>query len=288
MGDAPDLAISLAAGLEPSKDPCGDNPFRREDLRRQLWAKATRKAEEELCGFLADFLKRNNTIPRCGNFGEQFLELWIESFTGPFDIWAQRAVCVVRGNAAIEEYDRWISSYLVAILAVARDRCPELYPRDRLITELQYQLLPRLHYWKAAARRHSREIEAQPTGKDDGQGIHQAGAVTPPVSAGSQSAPPTAPLKRPFHEENPRPKKRDLKYAAVDAALRQIAEARPRSHEEVFRSLEGRTCIPNAEPFLSARGWLAGFKRNKPTARAWLSRAWYRLNLPPFPRGPKQ
>lgn len=130
------------------------------------------------------------------------------------------------------------------------------------------------------------KAEARTTGKS--KGIHQVDAVTQTVSTASQDASSTAPLKKPFHEEHTKAKRRDPKYADIYTALRQIAESRPRSHEEVFRSLEGRTRLPHAEPFVSSSGWLAGFKRNKPAARSWLSSAWSRLNLRPFPRGPKQ
>jgi len=130
------------------------------------------------------------------------------------------------------------------------------------------------------------KAEAQTTVK--GEGIHQVGAVTPTVALASQGAPPTAPLKKRLREEHTKAKRRDPKYADIYTALRQIAEARPTSHEEVFRALEGRTRLPHAQPFVSSGGWLAGFKRNKPAARSWLSRAWSGLDLRPFPRGPKQ
>ena len=75
---------------------------------------------------------------------------------------------------------------------------------------------------------------------------------------------------------------------AIDVELRRIADALPKSHAEVFLALEGRVKVPGAEPFASAGGWMSGFRRDKAAARAWLSRVWHRLNLPPFPRGPKK
>jgi hypothetical protein len=83
-------------------------------------------------------------------------------------------------------------------------------------------------------------------------------------------------------------RRRNPRYQAIDVELRSIEQARPRSHEEVFRSINGRAPIPNAEPFQSAKGWLAGFKRDRVAARVWLSKRWSRLGLPPFPRGPKK
>jgi hypothetical protein len=43
-------------------------------------------------------------------------------------------------------------------LSLASDNCPELYPKEHLITELKHQLLARLEYWKGAARKFAREI----------------------------------------------------------------------------------------------------------------------------------
>lgn len=96
-----------------------------------------------------------------------------------------------------------------------------------------------------------------------------------------------AALNRPSGGLGRKPVRRHSKNLLIDSALRRIAEARPRSHEEVFRALDGRAPIPHVELFQSAGGWSAGFRRDKAGARAWLSKAWSRLNLPAFPRGPK-
>jgi hypothetical protein len=86
-----------------------------------------------------------------------------------------------------------------------------------------------------------------------------------------------------------KPARRNAKYEGIDKVLREIAEARPKRHEEVFRQLDDRNvAIPNRQPFKSAGGWLKGFQRNRHSASAWLSQAWGRLNLPAFPRGPQK
>ena len=78
-------------------------------------------------------------------------------------------------------------------------------------------------------------------------------------------------------------------YAAIDNVLIAIAESRPQTQEEVFQMLQSRKeKIPRAEPFMSARGWLAGFQKDSASARSWLSKRWRLLDLPPFPRGPKR
>jgi hypothetical protein len=85
----------------------------------------------------------------------------------------------------------------------------------------------------------------------------------------------------------PKPVRRHPENIKIDDALRKIAEMHPKDHEEVFNYLDGRVRCPNAEPFRSAGGWSAGFQKDKAGARAWLSKAWSELNLPPFRRGPK-
>jgi hypothetical protein len=84
-----------------------------------------------------------------------------------------------------------------------------------------------------------------------------------------------------------RKSRRAGRYQRIDDALRDIAEARPSGHEEVFKALDGRAPLPSARPFKTARAWHAGFLANRTSARAWLSKQWTRLNLPPFQRGPK-
>lgn len=74
-----------------------------------------------------------------------------------------------------------------------------------------------------------------------------------------------------------KPARRNAKNKHIDSKLQEMAKMRPRNHEDVFRALEGRIRHPQAEPFVSARGWLAGFQRNPHAARSWLSKAWSRL-----------
>jgi hypothetical protein len=85
-----------------------------------------------------------------------------------------------------------------------------------------------------------------------------------------------------------KPVRRNQKSVLIDKALGEVAKSRPRTQEEVFQVLENRRVVlPLAELFVSARGWIAGFKRDEVAARAWLSKRWRELNLPPLPRGPK-
>lgn len=82
--------------------------------------------------------------------------------------------------------------------------------------------------------------------------------------------------------------KRSVRYETIDTALKQIADSRPRTQEEIFEQLQTRQVRhPPVEPFLAAGGWMAGFKGNEIAARSWLSKRWSNLSLPPLPRGPK-
>lgn len=102
----------------------------------------------------------------------------------------------------------------------------------------------------------------------------------------------TTALEAPAPRENRKVKKpvrRNQKYRVIDEALRELAESRPRSQKEVFQSLDGRhVVLPLAEPFMAARGWMAGFRQHPVAARAWLSKRWAELNLAALPRGPKK
>lgn len=85
-----------------------------------------------------------------------------------------------------------------------------------------------------------------------------------------------------------KPVRRNAKYELIDKALREISEAHPKNHAEVFRILDDREILlPNRKSFKTAGGWTRGFQRNPHEASAWLSTAWKRLGLAAFARGPK-
>jgi hypothetical protein len=123
-------------------------------------------------------------------------------------------------------------------------------------------------------------IPGQVYGRDGG-----AGAPTTEVPA-ALKIPKTG--KRRGRQPNPA-SRRNAKYEAIDSALHEISEARPKNHEEVFRFLDDRkVATANRKPFKPTGGWLRGFKQDRHLASAWLSQAWRRLGLPPFARGPKK
>jgi len=300
MADTRDPRISLPVNLTSIQDPCGDNPFPAGNPRFGIWAEATRQAQEDLLRFQSDLLQRMNAIAPDSDYEDKFYWLWIENFTGTFDVWAGRGISVLGTDEDAQAYDKWIADFLVGVLALAWGSCPECYPKERLNRELKYQLMPRLLHWKGQARRHlrltieagNRQDETDPNRIDNAPAgpelsLRQADSRQPASVAGVPVENSLA-VGEPVHVSNPRAVRRDPRTAEIDRTLREIAGARPASHEEVFRSLDGRAPLPRAKPFAGSGGWLAGFQRDRRGAQAWLSKAWSRLNLPPFPRGPKK
>lgn len=126
-------------------------------------------------------------------------------------------------------------------------------------------------------------------------GIEEAGGITHEADAAEPKGndPPTAVRQESSASEKQSRKakklvRRNQSYRVIDRALKEIAESRPNTQIEVFQWLDGRhVVIPLAEPFMAARGWMAGFQRDAPAARTWLSKRWAELNLLRLPRGPK-
>jgi hypothetical protein len=145
--------------------------------------------------------------------------------------------------------------------------------RVRLIAE--YPQLGR-----AETRNDATGIATSPKAGADQSGIGESAQV-------SQAAQEPSEPKKGRTEK--KPVRRNAKYETIDKALNGLADARPRDHEAVFRSLDDRKiAVPNCRPFKAAGGWLKGFHKDPHAARAWLSRAWSRLGLPAFARGPKK
>ncbi len=93
----------------------------------------------------------------------------------------------------------------------------------------------------------------------------------------------------PKGRQTKRPARQNRRSKIIDEALQKIAESRPSTQAEIFQSLDGRRVLnPLGEPFVSAGGWIAGFRQDEAAARAWLSKRWGKLNLSPLPRGPKK
>jgi hypothetical protein len=151
------------------------------------------------------------------------------------------------------------------------------------VRDLEARLLPRELFWRAKLHLSPKTPEL-PVGvalnEARADGSRTAESVQTPLASDRKEADKKKGLGKPT--------RRNPSYKQIDAALRGVSESRPRTQEEVFQSLDGRHVpLPPAEPFHSARGWMAGFRRDRSVARAWLSKRWSELNLSPLPRGPK-
>ena len=152
--------------------------------------------------------------------------------------------------------------------------------KDRIFAK---QIQGRARRYYQAANRQVADLEDSASRAESGSLKSDSSICVPTTSDGpSREQHDFAPDTR-----GPKPMARDPRYEAIDDQLRKIADTHPKGHAEVFDFLEKRVPIPSAEPFKSARGWLNGFRKDPEGARAWLSKAWSRLKLPPFPRGPK-
>jgi hypothetical protein len=147
-----------------------------------------------------------------------------------------------------------------------------------------------LNEWRDRAAVLAKAITDLKALESEQSAVHSAPIVSAPSTLAGKTAGASAP-EAPAVRDDPKVKKpirRNQRYKTIDKALQEIAESRPRTQDEVFRSLDGRSVvIPPAEPFATARGWMAGFRLDSAAARAWLSKRWAELNLPPLPRGPK-
>jgi hypothetical protein len=122
-----------------------------------------------------------------------------------------------------------------------------------------------------------------------GVAVYESAGADHSQPSKSAQMPPVQEAQQPIKTRKvKKPVRRNQRYRVIDEALRQIAETLPRTQEEVFQFLETRhSVIPPCEPFMTARGWMAGFLRDAVAARAWLSKRWAELELAPLPRGPK-
>ena len=97
-------ALCRMPGSGESSDPCGENPYPVEDARHDVWAKATRKAEEELSRLKVELLGRRCTT------AQEFFDFMLQFWLGQFHIWAKRGIHVVWGDFNIAPYDNWLTS----------------------------------------------------------------------------------------------------------------------------------------------------------------------------------
>ena len=245
-----------------SNEPLGKNPFPKGDQRHDGWVAASRIARKNLMLYNSGLLDR---MPAVDAPREETEGWWAEMIIGRFAIMSSAAAAVFgstdEGIAAVE---RLIDHFAEFALAQAEKVVGGRTEKGSFLLDVRTKLM-----------QYREHVVGTALGWADPSGIlRDTHAVTPDLSVGDRN-------------DKRKRVRRNAKYEGIDEALREIAKSRPKAHEEVFQALEGRSKLPNAEPFKTAGGWHAGFKKDAVAARAWLSKAWSRLNLPAFLRGPK-
>jgi hypothetical protein len=222
--------------------------------------------------------------------GRGTLSGWVEECVNAFDQAAQAQVDIrdaIPIPAACRELDEMVEKSIPLIrgaLAPESKRLGEAETADAL-AEFDRRVR------EIAARSKKRILDRELAAVTQPNPLTGNAAGTKPTSDGDVSTQARPVQGAPVHQGDrraKRPARRNARYAKIDAALRAISASQPRSQTEILQSLEERRVVtPPAEPFLSANGWLAGFRRDQAAARAWLSKRWAKSQLPPLPRGPK-
>jgi hypothetical protein len=227
---------------------------------------------------------RRRVVALCG-----FMKRWIRGLSYDLAVLQANYIidCGPRGDAAM----RTFQDQSVGLVESVRRFGHEISKRLGLsYRKLEKEGVDPAKPFAEVAEDLRRLMLAMPAEAPSGIPEHAVVGVSGPLAPAAKYAGITA------HEAGPRktrkaknPERRNQKYRVIDEVLKELAESRPSTQEEVFQSLEARhVVVPPAEPFMAARGWLAGFRQHPGAARAWLSKRWAELNLATLPRGPKK
>jgi hypothetical protein len=163
----------LPEAFKSSGDPVEGNPFPEGTAKHDLWADATRVAEEQFSRLIEAFLK-NSTFqekPPDGLAFDQYLtwlrgqltlheEGIIHLTAGKFDIWAYRYIAVTWTERDIGYFDEWLYSTANGWLDVTAKLYADA-PSDvsGLLFRLRKKLMERIEHWKAEARKYAGEVQ---------------------------------------------------------------------------------------------------------------------------------
>jgi len=154
MSDGPSsggFPLTLRSGAQPRwshRDPVeAGNPFPLDDRRHAAWEEATRIAKDALVRIdrVLDDEERSRSTPHPDPYPVRLVAL----AETRFDVWARRALSVVAGQAALTDYEAWLTSYVTNWLAYVADTCP----RVDVDVQLRARLSSRAQHWTAEARR---------------------------------------------------------------------------------------------------------------------------------------
>ena len=142
-GTFPDALRSAAVARWSHRDPveCG-NPFPPEDERYPLWRAATAHAKDMLVRNDAELELEHARHP------QPYPVRLIALAAARFDIWSQRALAIVEGPRALEDYERWLDDYRENWLTYVAETCPNVDVAD----DLRARLVARSRFWIDGAR----------------------------------------------------------------------------------------------------------------------------------------
>lgn len=159
--------MSLNEDSSHAEDPVQGNPFSADDPRRAVWKKATREALIELHQLKLDYLSAKALVDKpfdevlAENFNhlaefsaqtqKQQQERLLEFIFNRFQIWAKRAISIVRTDQCVQDYQRWLKSQLEAEVKLWTDNCPEHFDAEWFLGKLRRELNRALEHWVGQA-----------------------------------------------------------------------------------------------------------------------------------------
>jgi hypothetical protein len=142
----------LPDNLADVGDPESGNPFSNDNPRHQVWADATRAAEEEICQINAE---------ASGALTPENVYTWqSELIAKKFDVWARRTIHVIWSDVELRWFDKWLVRYVNSWIDAVYEQHEKNLPQhsvDALMITLRNGLAARLHFWKGEARRYRRQ-----------------------------------------------------------------------------------------------------------------------------------
>jgi DNA-binding XRE family transcriptional regulator len=163
VGDSTSTTGSEQGAAYP-KDPVANNPFPADDPRHAIWKNATRDALIELHHLKHQTLSRPTVADR--PLEEVLLEnLRDPSFTAQarkreqekiigfvfhrFQIWARRAIAVVRTDQDAQDYERWLRLYRESEMNLWAEKGPECFDIPWFSAKLGRELSRAVEHWLA-------------------------------------------------------------------------------------------------------------------------------------------
>lgn len=145
-GRFPAALRAAAAPRWSHRDPVeAGNPFPSEDARHEVWAAATRIAREALVRIDHDL----DLVERAGPHPDPYPVRLVALAESRFDVWARRVLSIVSSQAAVADFEAWLSRYVANWRAYVADTCPHVDVGD----ELRARLVSRAQYWVSEASR---------------------------------------------------------------------------------------------------------------------------------------